>query len=295
MAKGVKEVKGFIISISTLLLASFLVSAAIFLQTIIQNEEFQITSVFAIEKAGFVADDIATDLNRMLGTSVNVQRNDSLTFIVFSDALPADLNKYSLQDYNAFVGERYAKQQNAFIQLNLEHLLDGRTELVFSNGLQYDYNYESDNSILFYKPNSDSNVVRFDINVAVNDSSVAAVPWNWSPNGDINVNLRFIDQNAENMVSLNGLLDSALENTYRWDYNALSSNDRFYIKVGQISGNAKALKIGESFDDSSTKALVRIQAIIPSPAPDLFWFYDADLNYVQSHARVFKKIELGRS
>jgi len=288
MAKN-KLIKGFVISFSTVLLASFLVFFAIFYSGLVAQQETSLVSTFAIEKAGFVGDDIDYDVNTILGTHVDANRGSSLTTIKILDKLPADTNKLQLVDYNAFVDANYSSQQNANIEIDVSSLVDGKTELLFSNSLQYDYSYSSDPTIDFYKPSADTEVLTYDINININDSSIVVTPWTWQDiTGDINVNLNFVDENVLNEVHYSGKLDSTIENTYQWGYSGAAGDD-FSIKIGSISGNSKALQLIESIDDPSSQAGVTVQATISSPS-SLKWYYNGDLNYTQGDVNVNRKI-----
>ena len=122
--------KGLVLSLSTILITMFLVLMALFYANSVQKNETSLLQTFFVEKAGFVGDDIDYDFNKILGTHVDVNRG-SLTRITFNDKLPGDINKLQLIDYNNFVNQVYAGQQNANIVLHLDNLVDGKTELIF--------------------------------------------------------------------------------------------------------------------------------------------------------------------
>ncbi|MBN1940655.1 MAG: hypothetical protein JW772_00575, partial [Candidatus Diapherotrites archaeon] len=199
-----------------------------------------------------------------------------------------------LIDLENFIDGNYAAQQNAAIDLNLARLLDGNTEIVFSNGLRYDYNYGAQNSVFLHVPGDDTGVLAYDINVSVNDSSVWKSAWNWDAGGDITVNLKFSDENAGNAVAQSGKLDSGVANIYRWDYSE-TQGDSLYIIVGALQGSGKIARITEAIADADSAALVGIKATIASPANEISWYYDADLNYSQGDVNLNRKLELGRA
>ncbi len=283
--------QGIVLSLSTILILVVLVWFSIFYSNKVQRQEENIIKSFEIEKAGFIADDLINDLNYLLGTSIDANQGENYTKIHFNDLLPSQTNKLELIDWNNFIDENYSKQQNTTIDLNLNNLVDGKTELIFTNGLQYDYNYMDSNSILFYKPNSNTNVITYDINVYINDFSVMKNEWNWNPSGDINVNLNFVDLNSESTVNYSGKLDSSIENTYSWNYSS-NPNDFFSIKVGLIEGNSRAIQLIESINEPNSFAIISINALIPTPSTELKWFYNADLNYSQGDVNLNKKFEL---
>ena len=286
--------KGFVLSFSAVLLIIVLVMFAVFYSGKNIREEQNILGMYSIEKAGFVADDIESDFNRLLETSVDVNKGVSFTELRFRDKLPADINKMQLIDLKNFIDGNYSVQQNASINLDINKLIDGNTELRFSNNLQYDYNYGVVNSVFFRNYLGDTNIISYVIDININDTSIAVIPWTWNPAGDINVTLRFTDYNVSNKVSYTGILESGVENIYQWNYSGIAG-DSFYIRVGGLETNKKALQLINSIDDPNSVAVIDFNALMPTSSGNLIWYYDADLNYVQSDVSVNRKIELGRA
>lgn len=284
--------KGLVLSLSTILITMVLVLMALFYANSVQKNETSLLQTFFVEKAGFVGDDIDYDFNKILGTHIDVNRG-SLTQITFNDKMPGDINKLQLIDYNNFVSQVYSGQQNAVINLHLDNLVDGKTELIFSNGLQYDYSYSSDNIINIYKLGGDTEIITYDISIGINDSSIVVSPWTWEDvTGDINVNLNFVDQNTLSEVHHSGKLNSAITNTFTWSYSG-TPGDIFSISIGTIDGNSNALRLTESIDDSASQATITIMATIGSSSA-INWSYDADLNYTQRDVNVNRKILYNR-
>ena len=282
--------KGFVISISALLLLSALLVFSQFYLNLNLERESEVVSVFSVEKAGFVRSDLSVDLNKLLETSVDVNRGVSFTEIFLRDSLPSDLNKLNVLGLQSFLSSVYAKQQNISIEVDFNKLVDGKTELVFSNALQYDYSYANDTNVFFYVPASDSNVTVFDINVTVNDSVVSSIPWSLNPSGDINVSLRYEDGNG--VITSSGKLDSSTLNTFTFNYSG-NPNDSFSVEIGAIEGSQKALRISESFDNAATRASILVRAVAPSSSDNLYWFYDADLNFSVADVNSSGKILIG--
>ncbi|HZX34427.1 MAG TPA: hypothetical protein VFF09_03530 [archaeon] len=279
--------KGFVLSFSTFLIVSFLLLFAFYYAGKVQRSDSMVSASFGTEKAGFVADDIDADFNRLLGTRVSVSRSAALSAIFIKDRMPPDINKSKIQAYDSFAENVYAGQQNASISLATENLSDGRTELLFSNGLEYDYNYGSSNIIRLYAPNSDSNALSFDINVNINASSTSFSAWAWQDaTGDLNVNLNFVDQNVSNEVHHSGKVDSSIENVFTWNY---SGGGAFILRVGNIGGNLRALQAEESFADSSA-AHLSVKSVVPFVPENFRWFYNADMNYSQGSVSLNRKI-----
>lgn len=288
--------KGYVLTISTLLIVSILLMFSVFYLSKTERSERALGELVVIEKAGFVVDDIAFDLNKLLGTAVKVERIDSNTRITFNDKLASDLDKESeLLALQEFLYDVYAVQQNSVIGIDFNYLVDGKTEMVFSNGLQYDYNYGgSDANVLFYASGGDTNATRMDINISVNDSSVLLEPWSWDPGGDITVNLFYEDQNSLNTVNSSGTLDSSSLHTYTIHFSE-TMNDVLEIMVGRIGGHNGTFSLVESIDNTSSKASVVFSVTAPSnDLNSFYYYYNADLNYFQLDVNANGLIPIGK-
>ena len=286
--------KGFVISLSTILIFSIVLLFAVFYESLVQRNNSFVLESFETQKAGFAADDIASDLNRLLGTGIRASHDKNALQLSFSDSLPAKISKTELGNLENFIDSNFARQINSNIDVNFDMLLDGNTEIIFSNGLRYDYNYGTVNSVMFYAPYKDTNAARYDINITVNAASIDSSAWAWNSNGDINVNLSFTDQNSGLSVAYSGKLDSSIENTYQWNYSAVSG-DSFYIKIGELGEHEKALRIIEAITNSDARAEINVNAVLPLPSHEIEWHYNADYNYSQNDVNLNRKISLGKA
>jgi len=256
------------------------------------EEEASILQNAAVLKAGFLADDIETDFNSLLGTGVDINRGSALTTIVLTDSLGPDVNKEKLIELEEFAEGALATTQNASIELDVSEMADGRTELLFGNGLQYDYSYSDDNIVQLYVPGGNTNISVIDLNVSIDALSVGAVPWTWQDvTGDINVNLHYVDRNSLYSVTHYGKLDSSANNQYTIAFSG-AGGDSFTINIGNIDGNLKAVRLTESIDTAGARASVWMKVRVPSPAGELKAYYNADLNFAQADVNLDRKPEM---
>lgn len=283
--------RGVVFSMAAILLSLTLLLLVTYYSSKITLDTQDLYNQFSIRKMGIVADDLDVDLNKILGTQFDVNRGTNSTTIRITEKLPADINKLKILDWNRFVDQNYARQQNATIQLDVGKLTDGKTEYLFSNGLQYDYNYGSVNYVHLYKAGLNSNMMRLDINVTVNAASISKTAWTLNPAGDINVNLNYLDQNASNTVNQSGVLDSSILNSYVWDFGP-GGSDRFTIQVGNIDGNLKAVKLIESITNSSTVATVSLRVDVNESLSSLTRYYDAGIFYQQGDVNLNRRMGL---
>jgi len=287
--------RGFVLTFSALLIVSLLVLFAMFYLDKSQEQEQSILSGMAALKAGSLADDIEADFNRLLGTGVDINRGASLSAITLTDKLGADANKLALTGLKDFAEGSFASFQNATVQLDVSGLVDGRTELEFSNGLQYDYSYADDNIVQLYVPGGNTGIVTIDLNVTVDSYSINATPWTWQDvTGDINVNLHYVDRNSSNRVTHYGKLDSSVDNNYAFAFSA-AAGDTFSINIGNIDGNLKAVRLSESIDESGVQAVVWLKVTVLSPSGGLDAYWNADLNYSQADVNVHRKVGARKS
>jgi len=288
--------KGFTISISTILLVITIVWFSVFYAGFAQRQEANIYSSYAIEKAGFVADDITEDVSSILGTDVNVNKGPNFTTIVFADKLPGDINKLQLVDYNQFVDVNYSTRQNASIDLDFTRLLDGKAEMLFSNGLVYEHAYSLDqNFVQFSKGNGgNTGVFTYDIGIYATVGRLdLATPWACDSTGDVNVSLRYSDSYGETSQTLNCKQDSSSLYTYTFTF--LDSGGSLTVYFGSFGGLGNSVIIRRGIENPLIAVETLILAELPSPSQELVWYYDADLNYMQQDVNLSRKIELGRA
>ena len=289
--------RGFVFSLATVLVFIVIVWFAVFYAGKVEREEASILESYGIAKAGFVADDLISDMNVLLGSDVNVWKGQDFTTLWFNDKVVADVNKMQLLDWNSFVDGNYGVYQNAEIELGLEKLLDGKTELAFSNGLVYEHAYNPDeNFVQVRKVNgTDTGVFTYDITVYVDGGRLnSSVPWTCDATGDVNVNLRYSDSYGEIENSLNCEQDSTASYTYTFDFQG-GVNGTLQVRFGNVDSNLNAVRVRNAIESPNITVSTGIRAEMPSPSGDLVWYYDADLNYVQDDVNLNRKFELGRA
>ena len=283
--------KGFVISFSTLLILMVMVFFAVFYSEKVEREEVMVMQGLAVEKAGFVADDLVWDLNKLIGIGVDINRGEDFTLIHLSDVLPSEINAFELNDWNAFVDGNYGTQQKAEIELGLDELVDGKIELVFSNGLQFDHSYADSNYVHFFRRDgSDTGVTAYDINVDVSGAtydSGNSTPWTCDNDQDVNVNLLF-----NGSVSSDCKQDPTGSYSYEFAFQGIS--ETLTVEYGNISSRENSVKISTDLK-SDVSVKIAIAAELPSPGSEIVWYYNADLNYSQGDVNVNRKFELGRA
>ena len=284
--------RGFLFTLSVLLLLGFLVTFSIYYSAKPRQLAKELTSSLKIERAGFVADDLETDLNRLIGIGLDLNSGSPNTVLTLNDRLPSDFNRARLSLWEAFAEGAYARSQSSAVDVNAQGLLDANAELLFNNGLQYLFARTDENSLQLFVPGGDTNFLSLDINLFVNDDLNSSVPWTLG-SGDTNVTLRYYDTIASNAFVSSGLLSSASANQYILRYSALST-DSLTITFGRIEGSDAALKIDHSIDNLSTLTRAQIMAVFATPSKPLVVFANLDLNYTQADMNLSRKAVLAR-
>lgn len=292
MAKGEPMKKGFIFSFSTIMIFSFLVLFSSFYLQKTQREETSITENFAVEKAGFVADNITNMTEKLLGTATEINRNQGNTIIFFYDRLPPYTAKSGINEFDSFIEQKYAQQQKAQINLNSQKLLDGKTELVFSNGLQYDYDYSGDqNSVMFYRPGLDTGTTEYDINVIVSGAEYSPSPIIICFGGSVTFRIHLEDSFGNTVDTICNQNPGNLRN---YNFNFTGESGRITISIGNYSSNPNAVRIENTINNPSVSVETVIKAVLAPEANELTAYYDADLNYSQADTNINRKIEIKR-
>ncbi|MEW6329669.1 MAG: hypothetical protein AB1468_06190, partial [Candidatus Micrarchaeota archaeon] len=221
--------KGFVLTIITILLLSLLLVFSAFYSRANQRIESNALALQPVERAGYVFDDVASDLKQICGAGISLERNASETRIYLEDALPSSASAAKFQNYKTFIEGRYANASNANITLNITNLSDGDADIIFSNGLIYNVSYFL-NTIEFYNSTGSTNATSLEINLTMNKYRGSAGAWSWGASG-VDVVLRYTDLNGTKTES--GKLDESAPNTYTINYDG---GGLVQIEFGALGG-----------------------------------------------------------
>lgn len=296
MAEVFAGKRGLVIGISTIFLTVVLLWFAIFYSSEVRQRESDIYADFAVYKAKYVYDDVLSDLNRLLGASVLVKRDVNYTSIWIRDVIPPDISRESIKDWNSYIQDTYAPRQNSDMNLSIDNLADGKTELLFSNGLQYDYNHAPDaNRIHFFKTDGgNTGVLTYDINlhvVGARYDEAGSVPWVCDSGGDVNVNLSYTDSYNEGFTSICRQDSTSL---YTYTIAFQGAGETVTLEFGDVNSMPNSVSVVSGLRQG-IKTYFSIRAEIPSPEDEIVWYYDADLNYAQKDVNLNRKFVIGRS
>ncbi len=127
--------KGFIFTISTILLLLSLFAMLNGVDRIHNKNDQDVVDREAIKKADYVFDDISNDLEVLLEQEVNITQRKGNTTIYFADSAPLPERGPQFQQYKAFLESSYADGINGDIFFDLASFNENK--LVFSNNATY--------------------------------------------------------------------------------------------------------------------------------------------------------------
>jgi hypothetical protein len=273
---------GFVLAVSVFLIVFFALLFSLAFVKHSQGIEGIFQQGFALEKAGFVSDNVFSQAALLLGTGVKVESNASSTVVSLSDSLPSGISQQRLSGFKSFVEGKFAALNNAQISLDLSGISDGKAELLFSNGLRHDLDYSSGSEVIeVFSDSVQGQFSRIDLNINSNASMIDFNAWQWQPSGDLEVKLNYKDSAVT--IKAEGKIDSSVLNSYSFNY----SNGTLHVEAGNINGR-KALR---AWQDSMPEARAKITASVFLPLQEsLNYYYNADLNYSQLNAKYNAKL-----
>ncbi len=288
--------KGFVFTASVILIVLILVLFASFYAQKNAESERQILKTSAILKAGFAADDVESDLNELLGLKTSITRNNPVTIITINDSLPSSLHFSNFSEWSSFVSGNYATQQNASIVINASALADGKAELLFSNGLEYDHQYSNDqNYVKFFNPSGSTNAVTFDVNLVISGAqydSENSNAWVCPHGGDVNVRLNLKDAFGSTIESE---CQMHAHQEYEYEIAFVGKNGNVKVKFGSIDGNNGSLKIENNLEDSDVNVNIILRTELPKSINPIKAYYNVDLNYAQADVNINKLLEVAEN
>jgi len=284
--------KGFLFTLSILLLLGFLVAFSTYYAAKPPALARELTASMKTGRAAFVADDLETDLNALLGIGLDINSGNPNTIVTIDDKLPSDFNRARLTRWEQFIESQYGPFISTAFDLNTQAMADANAELLFNNDTQYVFSPTDINSFQLFVPGGDTNILSLDLNVFVNDDLNNSVPWTLG-SGDINVTLRYSDTLTGNSFVSSGQLSSTASNQYILRYSP-NSADALTITVGRVAGSDAGLRIQHGLFNYAAMTRVRIKATLATPTKPLTVSANMDLNYSQSDMNLSRKPILAR-
>jgi len=276
--------RGFLVTLSTMLLlmASLLLVQSS--QKAGRNSERAVLDAQAIDSAAYEFDDMAWDLNAMLGPQINISRNSSESNITFTEQLPQSDYSSLLSNYSSFIAN-YSNWINTNITLNFSGILNG-TLLVFSNGLQYDRNATA---VRVYASNAGTNASAYELSISSNDyrniESINNI--NSMQSGAVKLMVHYSDLNGS--IEAIGTFDPNSVASYSVSYTGDPAS-AIMIRVGNFSGSSGSIAVEQTgFLQVGLNLTAR-----GSWNGSLAYAYNANMNYSQLNVTKNDLLWVGR-
>ncbi|MFH1695071.1 MAG: hypothetical protein ABH850_01410 [Candidatus Micrarchaeota archaeon] len=284
--------KGYIVSFSAILLLSSMLLFSMFYSENVNSRNYSGNEIKKYSKIEFIKDDLGFDINKILGTSIEVQKEGNLG-IVFREQIPADFNKMQrIVKLKEFIESSYSAINNSEIGLDIGRM-NKIIPIRFSNNLEYDYNFDSGkNSVVFYSTNGNTDIGLMDLNLNVSGSSVYVSDFLFPPNPDVTVNFNYVDGNALNEKHETLLVNSGLDYpiTIRFSDDA---EDIIEIHLGSFDAKTNAVKVWNRTLNEN-KISLGLKTVMPAIDFNSGFkaFVVMDLNYMQTDINSDSLIEL---
>ena len=272
--------KGYIISLSAILLLSSMLLFAVFYSENIKERNLNAGEIKKYSKLNFVKDDLSYDLNRILGTGITVERNDVLA-VLFTEKIPAGFDKKErIKKLKEFIENSYSSVNNAKIAFNTERIQNS-IPVKFSNDLVYEYDFEG-KFILFYAVNKDTNMFTADINITSKGNATGVTEKLFTANPNLTINFNYSDQNASNEKHEILNISSRSDNVILISFSG-NADDVIEIHLGRFEGKRNAVKVWNR-TLNETEMLLEFRPVMQGLSTGIPFraFIDADLNYSQA-------------
>ncbi len=286
------KTKGYIISLSAIILLSSLLLFAMFYSENSKQRNIEVNEIIKYSKLDFIKDDLSFDLNRLLQTEIQINRKENLE-LVFREKIPSEYSKKTaIQNLKNFIETKYSELNNAEIKLNNSRI-NNSVLIKFSNKLIYEYNF-NENSIEFYAENTDTNLVSADLNLTVHGTSTEVILPIQSTEHNLIINFNYVDENTLNETHKNLKLDSRINNIIRIRFSN-ELNDEIEINLGRIQGKINAVKVwNKTLMEYPVLLELKTETTGLNVENKLNIFADLDLNYSQTDFNSNSLIELNQ-
>jgi hypothetical protein len=230
--------KGFVITVSALMLLMVIILLSQSNQRRLREAEKSVIDAQAIDSAAYLFDDVASDLSNMLGPEIGISRNNSESNITFRELLPRSALGSLLSNYSSFI-ENYSQRINSEISLNFSEVLGG-TLLVFSNGLSYNRN---STSAQLRSSRGDTNASAYELSISSNAYRESENISSLSQSGKVKLVIHYSDLNGS--IERKGAFDPGSQNIYSVTYKG-NPQSALVIRAGNLSNSAGSIGVEQS-------------------------------------------------
>ncbi|VVC02932.1 Uncharacterised protein [Candidatus Bilamarchaeum dharawalense] len=273
--------RGFVITILSVSLIMILVMLAMSFRNAQLSTERALMEPLPMIYAAFLLDDIAYELNSIIGPDLYLdERNDSM-IITIKDKLESYNYSPELLAYEPLLTGEIADRTASEISANFSNLTDGEITLFINDDYSYTNNHITNESI--FTRDGSTGVAAYEINFTITAVRTNVTHMAFDDNGSVNVTIIYTDLNSTETEQGKILPDRV--NTFKVDYVGGGS---MTVIIGLKSGNSGSLSMkstGIGAEIAWTATLPRLNA-----TKRLGYEYDATIDYTQGPVRISKRI-----
>ncbi len=233
--------------------------------------------------AAVLFDDVAYELNSIVGPQIQIyQRNDSTTITII-DTLHGYNHSAEIFRYDTFLRGEVASRTASNITTNFTNMSDGMITTFINEDYIYTNNHSSNESI--FTKSEGTGATSYEINVTITAVRSDVMHMEFDEDGTMNVTIQYTDLNGTDTEEGQVLPDAV--NTMRIDYVGGSS---LTITIGSVDGNSGSLRMKSEDIKTETSWAVILPQI--NETKKLGYEYDAYIGYTQG--RVSKQGRIGK-
>jgi hypothetical protein len=258
--KGNALMKGYILSVSALLLFSVVIMFARDVEFVKQEMKDSYHNAVQISKLNYFINDISSDLQNLVFVDY-VMNNVSADMYNITIIDNMSINKTSFfSNYIQFL-QGYANITGANISFSYYDPLI----VNFNNRMQYSSKLDG-TSIIFKNSSGTSSAAGYNISITANVAYVNYTEWSWAANGTY-INIYY--SGPSQSFTKSGYINASVLNQFVINY----SSGNVKILAGLVDGAGNAIEVNQTLPNHLSS--VRINSTLPSVLPI---YYNTGLN-----------------
>ncbi len=275
--------RGFIITMLSVGLILLLVTLALSFRNAQLSTERALLEPLPLIYASTLVDDIAFELNSIVGPDITINEANSSMEIGIKDTLHGVNHSAQISSYKSFISDEVASMAASNITLNLTNMSNGMVAVFINGDYEYSNNHTSNESVFTRKGGTGATL--YEINLTTTAVRANTTDMEFDTGGTLNVTIRYTDLNGT--VIEEGAVFPNHAHLLRVEY---ASGSSLEVEVGPQSGNDGSLRI----QSKGISTEVSWAAVLPpiNETMKMGYEYDATIEYVQGKAA--KRCRIGK-
>jgi len=237
--------KGYILSVSALLLFSVVISFARNTETLKQQMKDSYHNAVQISKLKYFINDISEDLGNLILVDYITDNSSASTYnINIIDNISINKTKF-LADYSPFL-QGYGNITGTNISFSYSDPLI----VNFNNGMQYSSKLEG-TSVIFRNATGNSPITNYTITLVANTAYTNYTEFNWEASGTY-ITIYYSDTSPPHTFTKSGYINSSLLNQFTINY----SSGNVTILAGLVDGAGNAIGVNQSLPTQLSSIII---------------------------------------